>query len=409
MSRLRDSDGSALITAIALLAVMLIGGIGVMTVSDGQQHQAGQTRLREAAFTITEGALDAQVTRLSINWPMSVATAYPVSCSPLTAALSARCPDAGALRATFNTRDDTNPRCGGDGAQWTTSVRDNGGTATTTYQTTVVAAQPSYDANGDGQMWVRSEGRAGCRLRTITTLVRANEVSLGFPRVTLSANWLSTTNNGRKVIIDTVGSYAQPASVRPDVATAQPAPVRLRCDSPAPTPCLNVDTSKGQISGSTAQIGPMQSPAMNDDDLAMFKARARALGTYFAAGSCPASLTGVAIFIEDATGCPVYDGGNSALALGMTVVARGTLSLGGNRAYYGVLYARNEQRTTGVVVSLQGTSLVQGMLIVDGLGGVSAGSSGTNVVFDPRAGALVRGLGDAAPVPGTWREIAPNE
>jgi hypothetical protein len=66
---------------------------------------------------------------------------------------------------------------------------------------------------------------------------------------------------------------------------------------------------------------------------------------------------------------------------------------------------RNTQGTSGAVVSLTGTSAVQGAVAVDGLGGISAGSSAANVVFDPRAAGLVKGLGNAAAVPNTWREL----
>ena len=388
---------------------MLVAGLGLMAVGDMQGRQAKRSSDREAAFTISEGALDAQVARLTQQWPLSQAVAYPAACDSTTFTQSVRCPDPKVLSTTFQGADETNAACGGAPAQWRTMVRDNGGTATASYRTSVVATQPSYDANGDGLLWVRSEGQAMCRLRTITTMVRANEISIAFPRVTVGANWFWTTNNGRKVIVDTVGSYAMPESVRPDAATAQPAPVRTRCAAPTPSPCVKVDTSKGQISGSTVQVGTMQSPAMSDNEIASLKSRARALGTYYAPGTCPATLDGALVYLEDATTCPAYNGGNTAAVPGMTVVGRGTLSVGGNRAFYGIVYARNEQLSTGAVVNIQGTAVIQGSVVVDGLGGVIAGSSATNVVFDPRVLTLARGLGDAAPVPGTWRELAKGE
>jgi Tfp pilus assembly protein PilX len=409
MSRLRSSDGSALVVAVTLLAVMVVGGLAMMTLADGQQRQSRRSSVREAAFTVSEAALDAQVSRLTQRWPLSQATAYPAACDPTTFTQSSSCPDPAVLTTAFQAVDEANPRCGGATAQWRTTVRDNGGAATASYKTATVAAQPTYDANGDGMLWVRSEGRAQCRLRTLTTMVRANEIAVAFPRVTIAANWFWTTNQGRKVIVDTVGSYAQPASIRPNIATAQPAPVRVRCTAPTPSPCVKVEANKGQISGSAVQVGAMQSPAMSDNDVSSLKARARALGTYYAPGTCPANLTGLLVYLEDATGCPAYNGGNTAAAPGVTVVGKGTLAVGGNRVFYGVIYARNEQLSSGAVVNVQGTAAIQGSVVVDGAGGVVAGSSATNVVFDPRALSLIRGLGDAAPVPGTWREIGPSE
>ena len=43
--------------------------------------------------------------------------------------------------------------------------------------------------------------------------------------------------------------------------------------------------------------------------------------------------------------------------------------------------------------------------MVDGNGGVLAGSSGTNIVFDPRAFDGARSFGTAGIVQNTWREI----
>jgi hypothetical protein len=86
---------------------------------------------------------------------------------------------------------------------------------------------------------------------------------------------------------------------------------------------------------------------------------------------------------------------------------RGTLSLTGNAVFYGIVYAGNKQNSTGAVVTLNGTSAIQGSIVVDGPGGVIAGSSRTNVVFDPRAFSLLQALANATMVPNTWRQL-PN-
>ena len=83
--------------------------------------------------------------------------------------------------------------------------------------------------------------------------------------------------------------------------------------------------------------------------------------------------------------------------------------LTGNRIFYGLIYARNENNLQDALIKTQGNSLIQGAVAVDGLGGVLAGASSTNIVFDPRVFSLVKGLGDASPVPGTWRELSPSE
>ncbi len=64
--------------------------------------------------------------------------------------------------------------------------------------------------------------------------------------------------------------------------------------------------------------------------------------TYYATG-CPSSLAGAFIYIENAN-CS-YTGGsiNSAAAPGVVIMGGGTLSLGGNSKYYGLIYNANSQ------------------------------------------------------------------
>ncbi len=119
-------------------------------------------------------------------------------------------------------------------------------------------------------------------------------------------------------------------------------------------------------------------------------------------------MTGPLVFVEDLTGCPQYNGGNSKDSPGVLVFMRGTLSLTGNGVFYGIVYAGNKQGSSGAVVSLNGTSAIQGSIVVDGAGGVLAGSSRTNVVFDPRAFSLLQTLANATMVPNTWRQLPGN-
>jgi len=89
----------------------------------------------------------------------------------------------------------------------------------------------------------------------------------------------------------------------------------------------------------------------------------------------------------------------------MVVIATGSLSLGGNATYYGLVYAANLQNSTGYLVSLSGCSSIIGSVAVDGQGGVLAGSCGTNIAFNPNVTTLSKGYGDPAPVKETWREV----
>ena len=83
----------------------------------------------------------------------------------------------------------------------------------------------------------------------------------------------------------------------------------------------------------------------------------------------------------------------------------GTLTLGGNRTFYGLVYAANGQRATGSVITVAGAATIYGSVAVDWGGGFTIGSNGDNLTFDDRVFPLIKGFGGAAPVQGTWREM----
>ena len=407
IARLRSEEGSALVTAIVLVTVMVMLGLAVYAMADTEQKQAGQERVRESAFVVAEAALDAQVLQLSRTFPLVAAQAYPAACTA-TAASSLTCPDPAAMAGSYNGGDYATTCNGSAVTQWVTSVRDNGNGAEKYYSRAIVDGNPPWDANADGALWVRAEGAAGCRARTIVTLVASKEVSLPFPRNVVTANWFRTTNMGKKVIVDTEGKFAMPPDIRPDEdqQSSQPADLAVRCDPPpASGACLGFDPNKGQVAPNTAAVKPSPSPMLSTSQIDSIRALAKSLGTYYT--GCPPTFTGKAVFIESLPdGCSPNNGaGNTADEPGMLVVASGVYRIGGNAAFYGVIYMLNQTNITGPVVELGGTSLIQGAVSIDGPGGLSAGASKTNLIFDPRSQSLVKGLGAGAAVPNTWREL----
>jgi Tfp pilus assembly protein PilX len=399
--------GSALLAAMFAIAMMLMIGLATYSLVDTQQGQATRSDVNEASFRLANAALNAQMFQLGSLFPNTSATAYPSTCTSAAPAASP-CPDATELSQSFNSVQYGASTCpSGVANGWKTYVRDNGGGSTSYYDPAVVPTQPTYDANADGSMWVRSEGTAHCRTRTTVALVQLSRVPLPFPRNVVTTNWLQVSNNGRKPIVDTLGSYAQPPSARPP-SNAQPGGVAARCVS-APTPCVKYDASKGQIAPDTTQLNSGGSATtLTDDQIAGLKLQAQTATppSYYPAGSCPPSLTGKLVFVEDMTGCSGYSGGNSPNNPGVLVFMHGTLTFGGNGVFYGIVYAGNKAPSiTGAVVTIQGTAAIQGAVVVDGPGGVVAGSSRTNIVFDPRAFSSLQALANATMVPNTWRLI----
>lgn len=404
--RIAKEQGSALVIAMFAIVMMLMIGLAIYSVVDTQQSQANRQHVGEASFRFANAALNAQMFELGASWPNSTGTAYPTWCTS-GAGAGAPCPNAAALSQSFTGPEYASGTCaGGVSNGWRTAVRDNGGGATSYYDPAVVPSQPSYDANADGSVWVRAEGTARCRTRTTVALVRLSRVPLPFPNNVITANWISVSNNGKKVIVDTLGKYAQPPLVPPP-DNAQAAGVAARCVS-APSPCINYSKTKGQISPDTTQASTGGNPVtLTSDQISGLRLQAQTNSppAYYPAGSCPPNLTGQLVFVEDMTGCGPYNGGgNSPGSPGVLVFLKGTLTLGGNGVYYGIVYAANQAPSvTGAVVSVQGTAAIQGSVAVDGPGGVVAGSSRTNVVFDPRAFAKLQALANATMVPNTWR------
>ena len=408
--RLRQEEGSALVTAIVLVTVMVMLGLAVYAMADTEQKQAGNERVRESAFVVAEAALDAQVLQLSRTFPLVATQAYPTGCTA-AAATATTCPDPVAMSGSYTGGDYASGCNGSAVTQWTTRVRDNGRGAEKYYSRAIVDGNETWDANADGALWVRAEGVAGCRARSVVTLVASKEISLPFPRNVVTANWFRTTNMGKKVIVDTEGKFAMPPDIRPDPdqQSSQPADLSVRCNPAPPTgACLGFDPAKGQIAPNTAKVAPSPSPMLSTSQIDSMRALARSLNTYYPLGSCPTSLTGKIVFVEQlepTCSTPGNGAGNTAASPGMLVVARGTYTIGGNSAFYGVIYMLNQTNITGPVVNLQGTALIQGAVSIDGPGGLAAGASKTNLIFDPRSQSLVKGLGAGAAVPNTWREL----
>ena len=269
----------------------------------------------------------------------------------------------------------------------------------------------TWDSNADGAMWVRAQATVGTESRTVVALVKLELVAEQFPQNTITAGKFRTSNSGNKVIVDTKGCAAVGAP--PGGCKSQrAAPVVVRCAASPPYTrsgsCVGFDQNKGQVSPPDSIQTGFSGRAVPVNAIDDFRRRAKAIGTYYASG-CPSSLTGPVVFIEN--GNCSFTGGtfNSDTAPGLVVVRTGTLSLGGNVTYYGTIYAANENPSptdSGDVVSLGGTATIQGAVVIEGLGGLLAGSSKLNVVYDPGASANLYGYGTSAEISqNTFREL----
>lgn len=434
MRRLRSEDGIALVSAIIVLMILLGLGAGLLLFTDAQSRSATYDQSSEKAYALAEAALNAQITQLSSHWP---ASGSPAVCDPTTGA-TLGCPNPTTLQPNLPTGG--SPTCPANtpkdawgsslSTPWTTYVRDDGSGTDQVFNSSVNQTQPAYDASGpsgnpDGAVWVRAVGVAGCRTAVVVAKVSAQFVQINLPQKAVDANGFGTANNGNKIIIDTLGTYAQPS-----VAVANPSgtagDMSMRCTSLTNAQCKSYQAAQknqiGQVVQDTTNAAPTASPTLTQSQLNAMRQEAINKNTYWPTGSCPTSasqLAGTPTFIEGPCTMAFKANGtvNSSASPGFLVINNGSLSLDGTLTYYGVVYAANAQGASGTpckgndVIVVAGNAEVQGAILVDGTGTVCFGSSGngnnttTNFVYDVRGFSLAVGWGGAVGTPNSFRQL----
>ncbi|HEX5224552.1 MAG TPA: hypothetical protein VFW29_05425, partial [Solirubrobacteraceae bacterium] len=181
-----------------------------------------------------------------------------------------------------------------------------------------------------------------------------------------------TGNNGNKIILNTQGKASKPGGVS------------MRCEGRTATTCEEYRPGPpvSQVEPDTTNAAPTPSPALTASQRESLKKTAEILGHYFPTTSpCPerfSQLAGEPVYIEGP--CKLSFKGNEVdnteSKAGFLILQNGTLELDGGDEYNGTIYAVNEQKSSGIVVHLQGKSRVRGSIVVDGTGGIQFGDSG---------------------------------
>jgi Tfp pilus assembly protein PilX len=412
--RLRNETGFMLVPVLFLLLMMLMMGFALAASVDTQSDVSRRERTRESSYNLAESALTAQAGQLGRSWPTSTTVPTPpTQCDPTST--DTACPQASAISGGY-TATDYGAACASSPTTplWKTTVRDNGASSEQ-YWTTAVNSRSAYDANGDGIVWIRSTATVRCHDVGIVALVSRGVVPIAFSSNAVTANFITTSNQGKKVIIDTVGAYAQPPSAQIN-PSAQPGAVVARCSGMSQAQCLKYDSSKGQIQPPAARTDSTASTsALSSSQLASLERQAQTAGKLYT--TCPAftaaqltSTGGAPVVIKTSTPCAVSIGSNnvvnSSASPGALVIENGTLSMSGSAYFYGLLYMVNQQGSNGNVVTIQGNATIQGVISIDGPGGILAGSSKTNVIYDPRASTSLKGDVGAAIKKNTIRVLA---
>lgn len=404
--RLRDERGNVLVIATMMVTLMLVVGASALSTVDTQTDVTKRERQHESSFNLAEGVLNAQTFVLGRLGTGSQTSTFPESCTNLSAATL--CPTPAQLARNYDaaTQNDFDAD-----TTWLTRVRDN--PSGTFYSPTAVAGAARYDANQDDRLWVTASATVRDRTRTLVALIRVEKQPIAFPQYAIIGGWFATSNNGRKDIVQATGSFG----------------VAVRCSPPTPTAtppvagCLDYKADKGQLVPAGAyEFDYPDTPAVDSEQLQALEDTARARGTYYT--SCPADPNGEIVVVE-AGNCSYNNSAPSAAGMskccnapadpGLLIVKCGSVSFGGNIVFYGLVYIPNKSTpdggwcSSGAVVTTQGNAVLNGGAVIDGPGGLVAGSSGNqqgnNVIFNPAAFNDINTAGTAGVVQNTWREI----
>jgi Tfp pilus assembly protein PilX len=399
-ARLRQETGSTLIAAVLIVFCMLAFGAAVLASVDTQSQTSAKQRTREAGFNLAEAALNATAIQVARTWPSSsLSGTLPSSCD--SGSTNTYCPQPSAITGGY-TSTDYGTACASSPTtpSWQTMVRDN--STSEQYFTQTVLNRAAYDANNDGIVWLYSKATSKCHTIAMVSQITRNTVPIAFPSNVVTANWIATSNQGKKVIIDTLGSGSQPA------------PVVARCNGLSAAQCLKYDSGKGQVQPPAVRTDSSASAStLTTAQIDALESQASAAGTLWASGQCPttasqlASVGGAPVVVKGPCNISVTGNTtiNSASSPGALIVENGTFTLGGTLVYYGLVYMVNRQNSSGSVVTIQGNANITGVVSIDGNGGLTAGSSKTNLTNDPKASTLLKGIQGANMNKNTFRVV----
>jgi hypothetical protein len=401
MRRLNSERGTAIVMAIVLMTMMVGVGLAAYSFVDTQQVETMRERQRESSFNLAEATLNSQSFVLSRRWagaPTSFATTTP-TCSN-SSGVAVQCPDPAQLASAYNSPDYA------VGATWRTTVYDD--TSGPFYDSAVIEAKNGagadltahWDQNANLRVWVKAETTVRGRNRTLVALVQVQEHIEFLPkRVILAGQFELTPNGNHKYVL-----------TNPD-ATSQH-PVSLRCNlNAADCAEFTADKKNPQIDPPGAILGQefVGKDALEDDVKERLKERAIADGKFYD-GVCPTDeqLSGKVVWVQ---GCAFgeYTKNNTWNASGnsgILIWADGTLELGGNSDFWGVVYHLNNQDSSDdELLRLRGGLTIHGGAFVDGPGGIDVGSNSVNITYDEGAFVGVSSYGSASIVQNSWRDI----
>jgi len=409
-SRLRSEDGYAVPIAIMLMVIMLGFGFASLGFVDGETKSSRVERTHEARLNLTEGVLAAQIFQLSRGWPSAVEKQMPVSCTQTGAA--PECPQPSQLEGQFQQVDmNLSP-------EWNVQVRDDDATPTDPtlgqfYDDAAVLDNARWDANVNGEMWVRAEAELDGKPRILVARIRVEQRPVTPPAAPFVAGAFETGNNSpNKVIIES------------------PVPGVVRCADASSATCIKYVS--GQISPvNKVESNPDLGSVLGDGMAEALKQTAIAKKTYYptCADIPGGNPTGEVVWVESGN-CTFQSNMtvNGTTKRGVFVLNNGTFTLRGGVQWWGMIYLLNAQGCgsgagaapcfgTDGVAEITGTPTIFGGLFIEGSGRLTTGNSGGNgncqqcdpqIVYRSESGTPVTAYGTAGIIQNTWRELLPQ-
>ena len=404
MTRLQSERGSALVTAMMAMMIMMMLGLASMSFVDGQSKATGKERIQESSFNAAEAALSAESATLSQKWPggennqMPVCTYSNGTVTTIPSGATNLCPNAAALSQTLASKDFAN-----NNLSWTVEVRDNFGTEQCVASTKTNCSYywddtarnnlPTYDLNEDLEMWVRAQSIVRGQRRTVVGRVRVNKVNVQFPKNAVTAGAFNVAGGGPKGFVGLNGST-----------------MGLRCNPASSSYCPKLAKPSNIVyPGSVQPNYDDGGKVLTPSQLEQLRQTAIANDTHFDPGECPSSAaeySGAVVFVDDAN-CQLTGNGtiNSQASPGLIIFARGTLKFTGTKVIYGTIYMANGQGSTAMdVLDLGGNSTVIGSVMIDGAAGLSVTGS-TNIQYDPNAQQNFSTITGAGLIRSSFREL----
>jgi hypothetical protein len=178
-ARIRSESGSALVTTMLVVVVMLALGIALLSLNDVQAKQSGVERTRDRAFNLAESVLTSEGYSLGRAWPVTGLL------SPIGAAGTCTSTGVGALISAVPAAGSAVARIQGNltasysgseyaGATWQVNVCDD--TGLSSVWSAALLNGWNYDQNNNNRMWIRAQATVAGKTRVVAGLVDLENV-----------------------------------------------------------------------------------------------------------------------------------------------------------------------------------------------------------------------------------------